>query len=124
MSLQHLQIATGQLTYSTLLLLPLALVAEEPWTLPMVSMEVAAAIIGIAIFSTALAYFLYFRILELAGAVNLLLVTFLIPPFAIFMGVTVLGETLLVSHVAGLALILIGLSAIDGRVLRRASIKK
>lgn len=118
MGLQPLQTATGQLTCSTLLLLLPTMLLEQPWTLPMVSMEVAGAIIGIAIFSTALAYFLYFRILELAGAVNLLLVTFIIPPFAIFMGVTVLGETLLASHLAGLALILIGLAAIDGRALR------
>ncbi len=118
MGLQPLQTATGQLTCSTLLLLPLALLTEQPWTLSMLSMEVAGSIIGIAIFSTALAYFLYFRILELAGAVNLLLVTFIIPPFAIFMGVMVLDETLLASQVAGLVLILIGLGAIDGRVLR------
>lgn len=118
MGLQPLQIATGQLTCSALLLLPLALVFERPWTLPMVSWEVAGSIMGLAIASTALAYFLYFRILALAGAVNLLLVTFLIPPFAIFMGVTVLGETLLTSHLAGLCLILAGLAAIDGRVLR------
>ena len=118
MGMEPLQTATGQLTCSTLILLPLALLVDQPWTLPMVSMEVAASIVGLAVLSSALAYFLYFRILELAGAVNLLLVTFIIPPVAIGLGVLVLGEVLLLSHVAGLALILLGLAAIDGRVLR------
>ena len=118
MGLKPAEIATGQLTCSSLILLPLALLVEEPWTIPAVSTETVAAIIGVAVLSTALAYFLYFRILELAGAVNLLLVTFLIPPFAIAMGALVLGETLAVTDFAGLALILAGLACIDGRMLR------
>ena len=66
--------------------------------------------------STALAYVLYFRILALAGATNLLLVTFLIPVSAILLGGLVLHETLLPRHVAGMALIGAGLAAINGRL--------
>ena len=57
-----------------------------------------AALIGLALLSTALAYILYFRILETAGATNLLLVTFLIPVSAILLGILVLGETLQLKH--------------------------
>nr|HMQ42651.1 DMT family transporter [Paracoccus sp. (in: a-proteobacteria)] len=67
---------------------------------------------------TALAYLLYFRILATAGATNLLLVTFLIPVSAILLGTLVLNEVLLPRHIAGMALIGLGLAAIDGRAAR------
>ncbi len=107
--------ATGQVTASTLLLLPLVLWVDRPWTLPMPGVEIWAAIAGLALLSTALAYILYFRILASAGATNLLLVTFLIPVSAILLGVTLLGEHLDPAHIAGMALIGLGLAAIDGR---------
>jgi len=84
----------------------------------MPGMATFAALVGMAALSTALAYVLYFRILSSAGATNLLLVTFLIPVSAILLGVLFLGETLLPRHVAGMALIGLGLAAIDGRPWR------
>jgi drug/metabolite transporter (DMT)-like permease len=110
--------ATGQVTASTIILLPLALLVDRPWTLPMPSTETWAAIFGTAALSTALGYILYFRILESAGATNLLLVTFLIPVSAILLGALVLGERLSAQHFLGMALIGAGLVAIDGRLLR------
>ena len=74
--------------------------------------------LGLALLSTALAYVLYFRILATAGATNLLLVTFLIPVSAIVLGVAVLGERLAPTQLAGMALIAVGLTAIDGRLGR------
>ena len=114
--------ATGQLTASSVLMIPLSLIVEQPWSVPMPSVEVWAAVAGLALFSTALAYILYFRILATAGATNVLLVTFLIPVSAILLGATVLGEQLEVKHFVGMALIGLGLAAIDGRagsLLRR-----
>ena len=61
---------------------------------------------------------IYFRILASAGATNLLLVTFLIPVSAILLGALVLSERLAAAELAGMALIAVGLAAIDGRVLR------
>jgi len=61
-------------------------------------------------------HFLYFRILATAGANNLLLVTFLIPVSAIFLGAAILGERLDPEHFIGMALIGAGLAAIDGRL--------
>lgn len=73
---------------------------------------------GLALFSTALAYLIYFRLLESAGATNLLLVTLLIPVSAIVLGVWVLGEPLEWRHLTGMGLIGLGLIAIDGRPWR------
>ena len=110
-------VAAGQVTGSTLVLAPLALVIERPWALPMPAASTWAAIAGLAVLSTALAYILYFQILQRAGATNLLLVTFLIPVSAIALGVLVLGEHLNGPEIAGMVLIATGLLAIDGRVL-------
>ncbi|MCJ2034927.1 DMT family transporter [Methylobacterium sp. J-068] len=116
MGVPPLATAAGQVTASTLLLLPLALVADRPWTMPVPSAPAWGAIVGIAALSTALAYVLYFRILATAGATNLLLVTFLIPITAILLGAVVLGERLDPRHWVGMALIGCGLAAIDGRL--------
>jgi drug/metabolite transporter (DMT)-like permease len=115
-----LQTATGQVTASTLLLAPVALIAEHPWALPMPSAAAASAILGIAALSTALGYVLYFRILATAGATNLLLVTFLIPVSAMLLGTLVLRETITPIQLIGMALIGLGLAAIDGRALAQA----
>ncbi|HUA77601.1 MAG TPA: DMT family transporter, partial [Acetobacteraceae bacterium] len=71
--------------------------------------------IGIALFCTVLAYILYFRILAVAGASNLLLVTFLIPVSALLLGWMILGETLRAQELLGMALFGGGLAFIDGR---------
>ena len=107
--------ATGQVTASSLILLPAALMVDTPWLLPLPSAAAIASLIAVATVSTALAYIIYFRILATAGATNLLLVTLIIPPVAIVLGVLVLGEVLLPRHLAGLGLIALGLAAIDGR---------
>ena len=110
--------ATGQVTASTVLLAPVALAVDRPWGLAAPDASVWAAMAGLALFSTALGYILYFRILARAGATNLLLVTLLLPVSAILLGVTVLGESLAAAHLAGMALVGLGLAAIDGRPLR------
>jgi drug/metabolite transporter (DMT)-like permease len=65
--------------------------------------------------STAVAYLLYFRLLRRVGPTNLLLVTFLLPIVALALGAVFLGEHIEIGDLAGLALILAGLAAIDGR---------
>ncbi len=111
MGIPPLATATGQVTASAFMLLPLVLVADRPWTLPLPSASAWGAVVGIAVLSTALAYVLYFRILATAGATNLLLVTFLIPVSAILLGSLVLGERLVPQHFIGMALIGCGLAA-------------
>jgi drug/metabolite transporter (DMT)-like permease len=108
--------AAGQLTASTVLILPIMLVIDRPWMVPPPSLTVWLALGALALLSTALAYVLYFRILAAAGATVLLLVTFLIPVPAILLGAMVLGERLEPRHYAGMALIGLGLAIIDGRI--------
>ena len=119
LGVQPVATAAGQVTASTLLMAPLMLVIDAPWTLPAPSLATIGALVSLAVLSTALAYILFFRILAGAGAVNISLVTFLIPPTAIALGIGFLGEALAVNHLIGLGLIGVGLAAIDGRVAAR-----
>jgi drug/metabolite transporter (DMT)-like permease len=113
--------ATGQLAASALLLAPAAGLAARDlsaWPSP----QATAAVLALALASTALAYLLYFRILARAGATNVLLVTLLVPVSAVGFGIALLDERLDPRHWAGLALIGVGLAVIDGRplgILRR-----
>ena len=114
-----MEAATGQVTASTVLILPIMLIVDQPWLLPAVpSPLTCASLAALALLSTALAYVLYFRILAAAGATNLLLVTFLIPPIAVLLGAAFLGERLAPRHFGGMALIGVGLAMIDGRIGR------
>lgn len=117
--LNPLQAALGQVTTSSLVMLPLALLTEHPWTLPMPSMAAVVSLAGLAIFSTALAYGLYFRLLARVGAGNASLVTFLIPPSALLMGIVFLDEHLTLWQGAGMVGIGAGLALVDGRLIRR-----
>ncbi|NRP70455.1 putative cystine transporter YijE [Ensifer psoraleae] len=110
--------AAGQLTASTLMMLPIAALADTPWILHMPPMTAVLAILGLALVSTAYGYILYFRVMAEAGATNASLVTLLVPPSAILLGYLFLGETLQAMDVAGMALIATGLIVLDGRILR------
>lgn len=114
MGVPPLATAFGMLAASTLTLLPVVLVVDRPWTLPVPGAGTMAAIGGLALFSTAFAYLIYFRLLSRAGAVNLALVTFLIPVSAIALAVLILDEALLARHIVGFGLIVAGLAAIGG----------
>lgn len=117
LGVQPLATATGQLTASTVMLVPVALLVDQPWTLAMPHIETWEAIIGLSLLSTALAYNLFFRILASAGATNISLVTFLVPVSAVLLSSLFLGEQLEAKHFIGMALIGVGLAAIDGRLL-------
>ena len=112
-------VATGQVTTAALMLLPLTLTLEQPWTLSPAPVLAWAALLALAILSTVLAYILYFRLIENAGATNASLVTFLIPISAILLGVFVLGEVFTGLQAAGMALIALGLLIMDGRLTAR-----
>ncbi len=108
--------AAGQVTASTIILVPITLIVDCQLDITGVSSETWAAITGLAVLSTAIAYILYFKILELAGATNVLLVTLLVPVSAILLGSLFLNESLEAIHFVGMLLIALGLSAIDGRL--------
>lgn len=113
-----LHTALGQVTASSFILVPLALMIDTPWASALPSQATIFAILGLAVLSTAGGYLLFFNILERAGATNVSLVTLLIPPSAIAMGMLVLEETLQGIHFIGLALIILGLLSLQGRLFR------
>jgi drug/metabolite transporter (DMT)-like permease len=116
MNLTATQVAFGQLVATTLITAPIVLTIDRPWMLPVPSLHAISAVLALALFSTALAYVIFFRLLASAGAINVSLVTLLIPVSAILLGTLVLGEQLATRHYAGMALIGVGLLAIDGRI--------
>jgi drug/metabolite transporter (DMT)-like permease len=119
MGVTPVAVASGSLSAAAIILLPLVLLFEPPWHGFAPAPQAWMALAGLAFFSTAIAYILYFKLLASAGATNSLLVTFLIPVTAILLGTFVLGEHLAARHFAGMTLIGFGLAAIDGRLLRR-----
>ena len=102
---------------AAVMLLPVALLLESPWT-ARPDLATWSALATLAVISTAFAYILYFRILASAGATNLLLVTFLIPVAAVLLGALALGEAVTLTALAGMLLIFLGLAVIDGRLFK------
>ncbi|HEU5286656.1 MAG TPA: EamA family transporter, partial [Sphingomicrobium sp.] len=119
MGVPPVTVATGQLTAGALVMLPVALILDRPWLEPLPPLSAWAAIVSLALLCTAFAYILYFRLIDSAGATNALLVTLLVPPTAILLGILFLNEVITPNEVAGMALIAVGLAAIDGRLLAR-----
>jgi len=116
--LSPIMVASGQLTMSTAILLPLSLLFSRPSSVLEASTPALAAMVALALLSSALAYLIYFRLIAHAGATNALLSTFLIPISAIIIGIVLMGESLSLRQVAGMAGILVGIAAIDGRAGR------
>lgn len=115
MGVPPLAVATGQLTTGGLLMIPIALIVDQPWTLEMPSTAVVGAVFGQALLSTVLAYVIFFHLIAKAGSTNAGLVTFLNPVTAIVLGALFLGQSLEASHLMGMAVIGLGLALIDGR---------
>ena len=109
-------VATGQLTASTILMLPIVFLFYSPEAIVTSSIPVWAAVGVLAVFTTALAFILYFNIIASAGATNASLVTLLVPVSAILLGTLFLGERLQPSEFAGMTLIMASLIIIDGRL--------
>jgi drug/metabolite transporter (DMT)-like permease len=115
--------ATGQLVAATLLMLPLVLIVDRPWQLPAPPMTTWEALVGTAVLSTAAGYPVYFRLLAVAGATNLLLVTFLLPISSLVLGALFLHEAITPPALTGMMVIGLGLVAIDGRLLPRLALR-
>ncbi len=108
--------ATGMLTCSATIMIPVALIVEgAPSGVP--TAGVALSLLGLAVLGTVGAYMIYFRLLRTVGATNLLLVTFLVPLVAVTLGILVLDEPLSVTAIIGMVAIGLGLALVDGRLL-------
>lgn len=110
--------AAGMLTGSSLVMLPVAFLVDGPVSFDL-RLETWAAVGYYALFATAGAYLLYYRILGMAGSGNLMLVTLLIPPVAIMLGAFVRGEQLALRAYVGFALLALGLLVLNGAIRRR-----
>ena len=111
--------AASTLTVSSLIMIPLALSFEG---IPSVDLAATtwAGLLYLGVMASAVAYLLFYRVLIMAGAGNLSLVTLLIAPIAIVLGAIVYGEALAPNAYLGFAVIALGLLVIDGRLFRRA----
>ncbi|GIQ73299.1 DMT family transporter [Bradyrhizobium sp. RD5-C2] len=109
--------ATFQMMASSVMMAVVAGVAERPWLLPIPHLTTWLAVLGLAVLSTALAYIVFFQILQRSGATNVMLVTLLLPVTAMLLGYLVLGEPVAPREVIGALVIASALLLIDGRVL-------
>jgi len=112
--------AAGMLSGASLVTLPLAWITEGPIALSLQT-DTLVAIGYYALIATAGAYLLYYRILDLAGSGNLMLVTLLVAPVAIVAGALLRDEQLTANAFLGFALLAVGLIILDGRVFYRRS---
>lgn len=101
--------STAMLLVATVVMVPVALVADRPWTLAP-SFTSAASIVWLGVGPTAVATLCYFRLIGSAGPTFMSIVNYLSPPVAVFLGVGLLGEHPGAEAYAGLVLILCGIA--------------
>ena len=108
--------SASQTAASSIMLLPLMLIIDQPYNLNMPSTNVLFSILGLALLCTALAYVIFFNIVKRSGMTNVTLVTLLVPISAMLLGAMLLNEQISERHFIGMAVIGIGLVLIDGRI--------
>ena len=106
--------ATGMLTFSTVILTPIAAIYFND-DLINLNFRIIFYLIMFAVLCSVIAYFLYFKILEKTGAGNLLICTIIIPPSSIILNSLILGQVISMSELIGLMIITLGLIVLDGR---------
>jgi drug/metabolite transporter (DMT)-like permease len=102
--------AAGSLLCGAAILIPVSLVLERPWTLQP-STSSMLALLGLAVFSTALAFVIYFRLIRTLGSVGTTAQAYLRVPIGVAVGVVFLGEQLSSTAWIGLACVVVGVAA-------------
>ncbi len=102
--------AAGSLICGAAVLIPLSLAVDRPWTLTPAP-ESVFALLGLSVFSTALAFVIYFRLIQTLGSVGTTAQAYLRVPIGVAIGVVFLGETLTSTAWAGLVCVIIGVAA-------------
>ncbi len=118
-SLNPLSAATGQVSCSALIIAPFALGLEEPVAFDPLDLSIVGPLLMLGIFSTSVAYIIFFAIIRRAGGSNVMLVTLMIPAVAVLLGVFMLNETITRGQIEGMILIALALLCIDGRIFAR-----
>lgn len=112
--------AAGMLTCSSAMMIPAMLLTDGVPTLDY-SLAAFASLGYLAVFASAVAYIVFYRLLASIGAANTSVVTLLVAPIAIVLGAVVLGESLRPAAYLGFALLTLGLLVLDGRLVSRVS---
>ena len=120
-SISPVAVGAGTLLWATLLTVPLSLAVDRPWTLQPSAVSVGAMLL-LGVLSTALAFSIYFRLLGRLGTVGTSTVGYLRVGFGVILGILFLGERLTVASAAGLALIVLGVAAINGQLGRMTAL--
>jgi drug/metabolite transporter (DMT)-like permease len=102
--------AAGSMLCGSLVLIPISLAVEQPWTIAPSALSVMA-LVGLSVFSTAFAFVLYFRLLRTLGSVGVTAQAYLRVPVGVGIGVVFLGESLAPSALVGLACAVVGVAA-------------
>jgi drug/metabolite transporter (DMT)-like permease len=102
--------AAGSLLCGAAILVPVSLVLDRPWTLAP-SLSSMLALLGLAIFSTAFAFVIYFRLVQTLGSVGTTAQAYLRVPIGVALGVMFLGESLTPTAWIGLGCVVIGVAA-------------
>lgn len=103
--------AAGTMTCAAVLLAPASLLVDRPWTLPITTASLLA-LLALGVLSTALAYVVYFQLIQTLGSVGTASQAFLRVPVSVGLGVVLLGETLTTRSWLGLIAVVLGVAAI------------
>ncbi|TDG04183.1 EamA/RhaT family transporter [Paraburkholderia guartelaensis] len=102
--------AAGSLIVGAIVLVPVSAVVDRPWTLHP-SLQSIAALIALAVFSTAIAFVIYFRLVQTLGSVGTTAQAYLRVPIGVAIGIAWLGESLSTSAWLGLGCVVAGVVA-------------
>jgi drug/metabolite transporter (DMT)-like permease len=102
--------AAGSLLCGAAILIPVSVLVDRPWTLAP-SSDSVLALLGLAVFSTALAFVIYFRLIQTLGSVGTTAQAYLRVPIGVGIGVLFLGESLTSTAWIGLGCVVIGVAA-------------
>ncbi|MGA9004898.1 MAG: DMT family transporter, partial [Pseudolabrys sp.] len=102
--------AAGSLICGAAILVPVSFAVDQPWMLAP-SRQSVLALLGLSVFSTALAFVIYFRLVQTLGSVGTTSQSYLRVPIGVAIGAIFLGETLTSTAGAGLACVIIGVAA-------------
>jgi drug/metabolite transporter (DMT)-like permease len=113
--------AAGSLLCGAAILMPISIAVERPWTLAPSSSSVLA-LLGLAVFSTAFAFVIYFRLIQTLGSVGTTAQAYLRVPIGVALGVLLLGESLSPTAWIGLGCVVVGVAAMTVPARRQLAI--
>lgn len=111
--------AAGSMICGAIVLVPASLITEKPWTLTP-SLESILALLALSVFSTALAFAIYFRLVQTLGSVGTTAQAYLRVPIGVAIGVMFLREHLTSTALIGLVCVTAGVAAMTVPVRKSA----